>query len=1099
MRHLPVLVLCTALAAENPCPAAGIEAMGNTDGVLTWRLGTLAAGESAREIVLFAYADSHAELCAVVEKARAAFAALPGAEALDFGPSASIEPPVWIANGVTDFALGWTGFFRWDLTQRQALACARGGQLSQFTYFVHFWDDEGRHRAGTPQYDASAPENLRVVEPVRALSGTEAAGLFETGDGKLRIRVRALMGEGAVAAVEFVLASRHDRPLVDVRLSLYANMEAAHTHEGDYSCLDARTAGLLVCDPPTGIHTVMTGVRPPVQGYAGTWNSFPVLAAAEGIAREEWREFAGVPAGLKARLERETAAARGIYLPYAHRNPETPPTRTLSPEESQAAIERDWLFQAMGAPRRARAAQEIGWARELAERLAQGSPAPDLVPELAELDRLAAELAAPGTAGGDGTDLYLAVRRVKRRIAFKNPVLDFARILCIDQPMPRGPVNDIHESIHRMGITATPGGRLLVLDGLHPGAAVLKLAPEKPGSFWRPDLSFDATRVLFCYKAHDAKSFHLHEVGIDGANLRELTSSDYDDIDPLYLPDGNILFTTTRGNSHVRCGPFIYSYILARCNAGGGDIYLTSYNGEPDFVPALLGDGRVIYSRWEYTDKPLWRVQSLWTTNQDGTGTIAFWGNQSVWPDHLAEPRPIPGTQRVMFAGAAHHDWFSGSIGILDPGKGNNFPHGLTKVTCDLRWPECSPPPHETPESPRYHAAGNYSGYKTPWPLSAEDFLVSARGEGDRFRLYLMDVGGNRELIYEGAHNIWHAMPVKPRRPPPRRPDLVAWPGTGERRGPVAPGTLFSVDVYEGVPDLPRGSAKYLRVWQLDYKTYSTWAKTWRNSGPPVSVVQEEGVKRILSEVPVEDDGSVHFTVPAGVSVYFQLLDAQRRCLQTMRSFTGVMPGERRGCIGCHEQQGNAPPQRYARAVRRPPTPLSPPPWGAQSISYERFAQPVLDRHCGACHQGDGKARATLDLTLRPGHDVFKEPYLTLVGSAGWGNPVPDRGQPGYGIAGAIPVESMDPSMNDPKAYATLRPMRLLSYASPLIARAMDGAHHGVKVEGEDLLRLMAWVDACCPFMGEPELRALGDPDFAGIEDLPIRPRVATAPVIERP
>ena len=137
-----------------------------------------------------------------------------------------------------------------------------------------------------------------------------------------------------------------------------------------------------------------------------------------------------------------------------------------------------------------------------------------------------------------------------------------------------------------------------------------------------------------------------------------------------------------------------------------------------------------------------------------------------------------------------------------------------------------------------------------------------------------------------------------------------------------------------------------------------------------------------------------------------------------------------------------------------------------------------------------------LDLTLRPGRDVFKEPYLTLVGSAGWGNPVADRGQPGYGIAGAIPVESMDPTMNDPRAWPRCGPCSTSPYASRLIELATSGKHHDVKADPVSLHRLIAWVDACCPFMGEEEIRALGDPDFAGIEELPIRPRVRTAPVM---
>ncbi|MBN1419060.1 MAG: hypothetical protein JXP34_09805 [Planctomycetes bacterium] len=1099
MRFARILVLSVAVAwvAAAPCLAGGLAAEGNVDGVLVWRLGPLAPRGSAREVVIFSFDRTYDAVAKRIEAARAHFASLPDPAPPTPGPAAT--GAIWIRNDATDFALeDWSGFL-WRM-KRQALACPAGGQLSQFAYYLHYWNLAGEQRAGTPNEERRPLENLRVAEPVRARGEGEAAGIVETADGILRVRIRAALGPGGTAGVEFVVTNIGAEPLADVRLSAYANVEAAHTHESDLSVLDARTGGILVIDPPTELAVVMTGLGRPALGYAGTWNSWPLLREGRGIASDDWKPFAGVSAEMRKKLARLAARANAppnIYLPYIHDNPSTPETRTLSSEEARAALERDWIFQAGGKPLADRARDEIGWARALAARLAADPRTRDLGEDLAELDRLAARL--EGGADPNDAGLYIAVRRTKRRIAFANPAIDFDRLLFIDQPQPAGPVNDIHEAIHRMGITATPGGRLLILDGLEPGGRVTKLAPDRPGSFWRPDLSFDATRILFCFKPHDEPSFHIYEIGIDGKGLRQVTDGDYDDLDPLYVPGGKIIFTTTRGNSYVRCGPFIYSTLLARCDADGGNVYLLSQGGEPDFVPSLMDDGRVIYSRWEYTDKPLWRVQSLWTTNQDGSGTAVFWGNQSVWPDHLSEPRQIPGSRRVIFSGVGHHDWWSGSIGIIDPERGFNFPYGLTKVTCDLRWPEASIPPLDPAESPRYHPSGPYTGYKTPYPLSPEDFLVSARGEGGKFRLYLMDLEGNRELIYEGVHHVLHAIPVRIRVAPPAHPDRVVWPGTGEERKSAEPGIFFSVDVCRGVPDLPRGMVKYLRVFQLDHKTYSTWGKTWRHSGPAVSVVQEEGVKRIITEVPVEDDGSVHFVAPAGRAFHFQLLDEKRRCLQTMRSFTGLMPGEVRGCLGCHEMHASAPPRRTGIALRRPPTPISPPPWGDESISYERFAQPVLDRHCGKCHQGDGEGRKAIDLTLRPGHDVFKEPYLTLVGGAGWGNPVPDRGQPGYGIAGAIPVESMDPTMNDPRAYATLRPLKYLSYTSPLIARAMGGEHHGVQIEGEDLRRLMAWVDACCPFLGEEELRALGDPAFAGIEELPIRPRVRTAPIVERP
>ena len=283
-------------------------------------------------------------------------------------------------------------------------------------------------------------------------------------------------------------------------------------------------------------------------------------------------------------------------------------------------------------------------------------------------------------------------------------------------------------------------------------------------------------------------------------------------------------------------------------------------------------------------------------------------------------------------------------------------------------------------------------------------------------------------------------------------------------------------------------------------------------SGPAVSAVQTEAVKRIVSVVPVEADGSVYFEAPAGESLYFQLLDDQYRALHTMRSFSGVLPGERRSCVGCHKMHSIAPQGKFGLAQQRPPTAISPPPWGTESIGYERFVQPILDRYCGECHQNDGMARDDFDLTLRPAmgefKDHFSEPYLTLIGPAAWPVPVPDVGQPGYGLAGAFPVYGLktdetypvDPATDSHSAiWRTMRPLHYLSFRSRLIEMSMSGEHYDVKLDPLSLRRLIAWVDANCPYVGDEEIRSMDDPDFPGIEQLPIRPRIKTAPVIERP
>jgi len=1059
-----------------------------------WRLGTLPPGGSAREVVLFAFDGSYERVTERLEVAREKFAVIPEPPS---GPAAvSDEPVVWIKNDQTDLALAPAGNFFWEGI-RQGLTCDKGGQLSRFGYYVHYRDGEPR-QAGTP-IRRRGLDNLRVVEPVRAVSATEAVGVVETVGQKLRIRIRGMMGDGPVAAIEVVVTNTSDQPLEDVRLSAYSNLESDHSHQDDYSVLDRRTGSLLVVDPFSKQCVVMAGLHDPITGHSGTWASETELVTAAGVAFEKWPHFADVPDALKKRMA-SLAVSRVPHAPARPSEPSEPVTRDLTPDEADGVLVRDWLFQADGNPTSERIVQEIQWTRELAVRLQKHAQRPDLSASMAELDALEQRVSDAPTSA---EELYLAVRRLKRCITFKNPMVDFSAVLFVDNPYPQG-AEWPHQARHRNGMMAVPGGRLLVLEGLRPSGHVRKLAPEEPGSFWRPDLSFDGERVLFCYQAHDESSFHLYEINIDGTGLRQLTSGPYDDIDPIYLPDGHIMFTTTRCNTYVRCMPYTYSYVVARCDADGKNVYLVSRNNEPDWCPALLNDGRICYSRWEYHDKALWRIQSLWAMNPDGTNVASFWGNQSVWPDHLAEPRPIPGSHRVMFTGLAHHDWFAGSIGIIDPSDGFNFPHGLTKVTRDVPWPECGTPPVDPGEKESYHQSGRYGAYKTPYPLSEEDFLVSARAGNpghprtsgrEKFRLYLMDVYGNRELIYEGHYNIWHAIPAKSRPAPHRHPDRVAWPGSGNDRNHPKPGILFSTDVYQNVPDLPRGSVKYLRVVQMDARTYSTWARDGRFSGPVVSAIQDDGVKRILGTAEVHEDGSAAFEVPAGKSLHFQLLDEHYRSLHTMRSFTGVMPGERRGCVGCHEMHSKTPAGADALALARRPVELTPPPWGTESISYEQHVQPVLDRYCGKCHQGDGEARKEYDLTLRPGRGVFKEPYLTLVGYSHYDRDVTDRNN--EGIAGALKAENF--AQSDPDSYVTFRPMQHLSYTSKLVDMCMSGKHYDVKVDPVSLRQVIGWVDANCPYRGNQEVRAIPDPNFAGIDSLPIRPRTETAPIIPRP
>ncbi|MDO4557916.1 MAG: hypothetical protein Q4C47_03015, partial [Planctomycetia bacterium] len=148
---------------------------------------------------------------------------------------------------------------------------------------------------------------------------------------------------------------------------------------------------------------------------------------------------------------------------------------------------------------------------------------------------------------------------------------------------------------------------------------------------------------------------------------------------------------------------------------------------------------------------------------------------------------------------------------------------------------------------------------------------------------------------------------------------------------------------------------------------------------------------------------------------------------------------------------------------------------------------------------GEGTLRDPADTTWRP-DDLFCEPYWTLIGRPAWGAPQPPDPETlpaGFGIANMIPVEAY--STVDPMAYRTPEPMVYLSYASPLVKLISSGEHYGVKVDPESRERIVLWIDAMAPYLGDPEVRAIDDPVFQGVDWLSLRPQIRNAPVVVRP
>ena len=72
-----------------------------------------------------------------------------------------------------------------------------------------------------------------------------------------------------------------------------------------------------------------------------------------------------------------------------------------------------------------------------------------------------------------------------------------------------------------------------------------------------------------------------------------------------------------------------------------------------------------------------------------------------------------------------------------------------------------------------------------------------------------------------------------------------------------------------------------------------------------------------------------------------------------------LQPGERLGCVGCHESRVDSPPvQGLPAALRRPPSSLADWYGPARKFSYAAEVQPVLDNLCVRCHDHGGEAHA---------------------------------------------------------------------------------------------------------------------------------------------
>jgi hypothetical protein len=691
--------------------------------------------------------------------------------------------------------------------------------------------------------------------------------------------------------------------------------------------------------------------------------------------------------------------------------------------------------------------------------------APDLRLETEELEALA----------GDASSFQKLVA-LRRRIAFRNPLLDFDRILFLKHnKQVRG---ERHMIDQYFGFNAEKAGGVYVLEKPFSAQPAVRTLLEKDGAFISLDLDYDAKSLLFAYSqaehelpagvtcdtnywaetdarrqpAHrfyhfrEETCYHLFKMNVDGSGLKPLSDGPWNDFDPCFLPNGRIVFVSTRSGGQARCGfrpdP---TYTLHCMMPDGRDIIQLSYHDTNEWQPSVDHSGMLAYTRWDYVDRDSDVAHHPWLCFPDGRDPRSFHGN---YPDRR-ESRPwmemsiraIPDSRKYVAVAAPHHGQAYGSLVIIDPREQDDRATGqIRRLTPEVPFPESESAPGVPHERGKH--SPNAEVYGTPWPLSEDFYLVVYDAGRKNYGLYLLDSFGNREPLYRDSKlACLDPIPLKPRPRPPVLPARTCQASADRPAdADLATGVVMVMNVYDSDQPWPAGTKiKALRVINLFPKDNSV------ANEPPIGVAEQSLARGVLGTAPVEADGSACFRMPTGASLYFQALDENGLAVHTMRSDTYLHPGETLTCIGCHEAKSAAARRAEGLlplALRRPPSELQPESEGSYPLTFPRLVQPVLDRHCVACHDRNAKAPSLHG-------DRFAR--------NGWSESFQSLRKFAWGMSGGNGTALSERQYSIPGKDGA-RVSKLY--------RLLANGHHNVELPPAELRRITLWLDCNSNFYG---------------------------------
>ena len=606
---------------------------------------------------------------------------------------------------------------------------------------------------------------------------------------------------------------------------------------------------------------------------------------------------------------------------------------------------------------------ELKWLNMEAIRLAyedmkriEGFDAVKYLPILTELEQQVKQ-GFGNIYSGDEAVLVNAEKAVanKRAILLANPLLNGDKILTVRYQLGnrdrRAMAPELgtqsnnwsnQESARRKGFNAD----IVELSNLRDEVQIRTIyKPDNTSSIADLKLHWDGDRAMFTQTMSDNR-WNVFEVKLNNGDCKKLIDNPEPDLefyDGTYLPDGRIIANSNIGYQGVPCvngSDPVGNMVLYTPQSK--NLRRLTFDQDANWNPVIMNNGRVMYTRWEYTDLTHYYTRIVMNMNPDGTEQKALYGSGSMFPNSTFDVQPLPGYASA-FVGiiSGHHGVArSGRLILFDPAKARKGAAGMLQEI-----PHRNRPIVE--EVKDRLVDGVWPQFIKPSPLNDTYFLVAAKlDKNDLWGIYLVDKFDNVTCLHK-MEGEGYISPIAVRKTvtPPAIPDRV------KRDDKQA--TVFIQDIYEGegLKGIPRGTVKSLRLHAYEYAYVQTQSDhNWHG------IQSGWDIKRMLGTVPVEEDGSVIFKIPANTPVSIQPLDKDGVAVQWMRSWLTGQPGEIVSCVGCHEDQNQIVIPKRVIASQKAPHALTPPEGGTRSFTFDLEVQPILDRACIACHNGEGKA-----------------------------------------------------------------------------------------------------------------------------------------------